>query len=325
LQQLKRVVGFVLGLIIVPLILAGALGCSTGAAPEGREALTVFAAASLTEAFAEVAGAFEKAHPGVSVDLNFAGSQRLRVQLEHGARADVFASADERQMDLARASGLLGGEAVDFAGNRLVFIVSMPATGDPKEQDDRSPSPGASGAGPPAIGSIDGLARKGLKLVLAHPEVPAGGYARAVIQNMSEDPRFGPDYARRLLDNVVSEELNVRSVLQKVVLGEADAGIVYFSDTLGVSNIDVIPVPEEANVVARYPMAILRGSVRPETARAFVQFVTSAEGRAILRDHGFGPPPAAPQSRWDRSVPFESGSGATGPTILTSGPPGRPS
>ena len=224
LRTLTRVLRSVRVAAFTLIVLATAAGCSAGVASDSPEPLTVFAAVSLTEAFSEMASAFESAHSEVSVDLNFAGSQRLRVQLEHGARADVFASADTRQMDLAQASGLISGEVVNFASNRLV-IIAPKAPAPPRGV----PSPNRLDSGAP-VRTVNDMARDGVKVALAQREVPAGGYARAVIEKMAEDPRFGPDYARRVLANVVSEEPNVRSVLQKVILGEADAGIVYSSD-----------------------------------------------------------------------------------------------
>lgn len=258
-----------------PVFLAGLLACS---ASGDRETLTVFAAASLTQAFTEVAAAFEQEHPEYSVKLNFDGSQRLRFQLDHGARADVFASADERQMYLARESGLLASEPVAFATNALVVAVSMQA--------------GTNHAGT-TIRALADLAGENVKLVIAHPEVPAGRYARAVIELLAQDPRFGPQYSAQLLDNVVSQELNVRGVLQKVILGEADAGFVYASDLHSiknaVKNIFALPVPHEVNVAAVYPVSVLRDAAKQESAETFIQFLTSPRGQRILQDHGFGP------------------------------------
>lgn len=268
-----------------PVFLAGLLACS---APSDRETLTVFAAASLTQAFTEAAAAFEQEHPEYSVRLNFDGSQRLRVQLDHGARADVFASADERQMDLARESGLLASEPITFATNTLVVAVSMQSG----KAGQAGAETGSTQAGA-TVNTLADLAGKDVKLVLAHPEVPAGRYAREVIESLAEDPRFGPQYAAQLLGNVVSEEPNVRGVLQKVALGEADAGFVYASDLHSVKNavknILALPVPPEANVVAVYPVAVLRDAANIESAETFIQFLTSPRGQRILKNHGFGP------------------------------------
>ena len=241
--------------------------------------LTVFAASSLTEAFTEVAAAFQDEYPGSSVVLNFDGSQRLRFQLEHGAGADVFASADQRQMQLAQDAGLLAGDAVNFASNQLVIVV-------PKSE---SAAKTANGDGPLVESAAD-LSRKGVKLALAQAEVPAGSYARAVIQRMSQDPSLGPGYAASVLANLVTDEPNVRNVLQKVALGEVDAGFVYYSDAQVVPNVSVIQVPDQASVEAAYTIAVLEDSGQPDGAQDFVGFILSGPGQEILRSHGFGAP-----------------------------------
>ena len=217
--------------------------------------------------------------------------------MEHGAGADVFASADQRHIDLAIESGLVSGEAIIFASNTLVIIVPKADAKyltDSKGTRARDSNPGTSEAGP-LIGSSTDLARKGVKLALAQPEVPAGSYARVVIQRMGQDPRFGADHAEKVLANVVSEEPNVRRVLQKVALGEVDAGIVYYSDAKVARNISVIPIPNEANVVASYTFALLRDSDQMEVAEAFIKFVLSPDGQAILGEHGFSPPVTSDQ------------------------------
>ena len=298
-----------LGLSGLGLLLLTALaGCSSGGSGPNEKLLVVFAAASLAEAFGEIADAFERDYPGVNVSLNLAGSQRLRTQLEHGASADVFASADNIQMDRLMASGLLLGQPVPFTTNRLVVII-------PKSDDslnvaeDKSvlvtgrPAPEASGETPSLVRpegttyapgpvlNLEDMAKEGVKLVVALPEVPAGTYARTVIANIGADPASGPEYAERVLANVVSMEPNVRSVTQKVALGEADAGIVYWSDAQVerlAGKIRVLTIPERSNVVAGYPVACLRGSAEPELAEAFIYYLLSPQGQDILFEHGFG-------------------------------------
>jgi len=273
-------------------VLATAVACSASGGSGNGETLTVFAASSLTEAFSALAGAFEAANPGTSVELNFSGSQRLRVQLEHGAGADVYASADGRQMDMAQTFGLLHGEQVDFASNSMVVAVSPRAAGKPE-------NPEADGSG---IRSLSDLAGEGVKLALAHPEVPAGVYSRRVIENLAQDPHFGPSFLERVLDNVVSEEPNVRSVLQKVALGEVDAGIVYLTDAGVAPDLSMIPVPDWANLAATYPAAVLRNESQRSIADAFLRFLTSPQGQTILQNHGFGPPPPGAGPRSSRKV-----------------------
>jgi molybdate transport system substrate-binding protein len=258
---------------------------------EATGELTVFAAASLTEAFREIAAAFERANPGVSVTFNFAGSQRLRTQLEQGAQADVFASADREQMNAVVESDLVSGEPVNFASNRLVVVVSSAAL-----QDSSNPlwgQGGRQGSSAREEPGLEDLARPGVRLVLALPEVPVGNYSRETIERMQADPTFGQDYANAVLANVVSEETNVRNVVQKVALGEADAGIVYQTDAMVTEiaeQVQVIPIPEPFNVTASYPITLLEGSAQPELAQAFIDFVRSDQGQEILSSYGFGPP-----------------------------------
>ena len=259
------------GLLLLACAIVGLTACASTPQGQNGSTLTVFAAASLTEAFTQAAGTFEEERPGVSVSVHYAGSQQLRTQLEHGARADVFASADWRQMEGVIASGLVLGQPRDLATNRLVVI-----------------TPGASGSG--NAGGLEYLAESGVKLVLAAPNVPAGAYAREVIHGLEDDPAFGTTYPEQVLSNVVSWETNVRSVVQKVALGEADAGIVYQTDANSVQpgGVRVIPIPDESNVTARYPIAVLRGASQPELARSFVRFMATGRGQDVLVRHGFG-------------------------------------
>jgi|DewCreStandDraft_5_1066085.scaffolds.fasta_scaffold00469_13 molybdate transport system substrate-binding protein len=281
----------ILGYLAIPAVaLAPVTACvrsSTGPAPaQATEAgsaaaarlqgqVTVFAAASLTDVFTEIGTALERANPGTKIVFNFAGSPALRTQLEQGARADVFASADEPTMDAVDRQGLLAGPPRLFALNRLVVIV--PAQN------------------PGAIERLQDLARPGLKLVLARSDVPVGAYARQALARMSQDPAFGTTFAERVLANVVSEEPNVRQVVTKVQLGEADAGIVYATDaSAGVREaVRSIPLPDQFNVIARYPIAVVKNAPNEPGARAFVDYVLSPAGQAILAKHGFLPPTSA--------------------------------
>jgi len=231
--------------------------------------LTVFAAASLNEAFREIASKFHEAHPGCTVVCNFAGSQQLVQQLTEGARADVFASADTKQMDAAVRSGRIdSGSVRTFVRNRLVII---------------APHPGA------RVTSVGDLARSGIKVILADRGVPAGRYALQFLDRAGADSTLGPDFRERVLRNVVSYEENVRAVLSKVVLGEADAGVVYVSDLTGESRagVDRIDIPDRMNIVATYPIAILKDSPHQETAGQFLRLVLSREGQSVLGRFGF--------------------------------------
>jgi molybdate transport system substrate-binding protein len=265
---------------VVQIVLA-TLGISPTAvrpAPPPPSTLTVYAAASLTDAFRELGRALETAHPGLTVQFNFAGSQQLALQIEQGAPADVFASADQRWMSYASEKGLVEGESAIFARNRLVAIV--PRTN------------------PARIGALPDLARRGIKLVLAAEGVPAGKYSREALGKLSAAPGFPPEYDRKVLANVVSQEENVKAVVAKVQLGEADAGLVYRSDvTPSVSrNVRVLAIDDPYNVIASYPIAVLKGARNAEAARWFVDLVSSAAGQQTLERHGLLPAAAAAQA-----------------------------
>lgn len=265
--------------LLRPLLVLATLGMAPPSAPASApvaSTLTVFAAASLTEVFEELGALFRRRHPGITLRFNFAGSHQLAAQLEYGARADVFASADQRWMERVHDQGLTDGDPVIFAHNHLVVI--LPA------------------ANPAGIVRLEDLGRPGIKLILAAEEAPVGAYTRAVLRKLSSQPGNGADYEGRVLANVVSEEENVKGVVAKVQLGEADAGLVYRSDvTRGIaSRLRVLEIPHAANMVASYPIATLAGSEAPAAARAFVELTRDPEARAVLERHGFTVPPAAP-------------------------------
>jgi molybdate transport system substrate-binding protein len=253
-------------LAVVLALQIGACGSATpGTAPSNTRGdrvsgdVTVFAAASLTDVFEEITRAFEAAHPGVSVTFNFAGSQQLATQIAEGGPADVFASANQTQMDAVRDAGSITGEPVVFARNRLEIAVE----------------PG----NPQTIAGLDDLSRPGLKVVLAAENVPAGQYAREALD------RAG------VTVTPVSLETDVRAVLGKVALGEADAGVVYTSDIASAGDqVEGVEIPDQANIIATYPAAVVADAPNPAGARAFVDHITSDEGRAILRQFGFAAP-----------------------------------
>jgi molybdate transport system substrate-binding protein len=227
----------------------------------------VFAGSSLKVAFTRMGGDLKTMRVLSDVTFNFAGSQALATQLSQGAQADVFASADTRNMDAAVASGAVDAQSPrSLLTNRLVVVT-------PKDSDVRS---------------LHDLAKSGLKVVLAAPSVPAGAYSVQALQKLSASPDYGSDFGDRVLANVVSREENVRQVLAKVALGEADAGIVYATDARG-SAVATIPIPDEYNVVARYYIASTQQAHNPEGARRIVEYVLSPEGQAVLAEYGFGP------------------------------------
>jgi molybdate transport system substrate-binding protein len=231
--------------------------------------VTVFAAASLSDVFTEIGKRVEREHPGWRVRFNFGGSNQLALQIENGAQADVFASADAPWMESLARRGRLEGRAQVFARNRMIAVI--PRTN------------------PARIAGLRDLAKPGVKLVLAGDVVPAGRYAREILRRLAELPDYGEDYSRRVLRNLVSEEENVRAVVTKVQLGEADAGFCYVTDALGppARLLRTIPIPDDRNVLAEYPIAVVASSPRAEAARAFVERVLSPEGQRVLARYGF--------------------------------------
>jgi molybdate transport system substrate-binding protein len=259
--------------------IAGALllgACSRDQAPlDSDRSITVFAAASLVSAFDTLGDVLERQMPNLGVRFNSGGSQQLARQLAQGAEGDVFASADERWMRFAEERGLVEAPQV-FARNRLVVVF---ATRPELE----------------AMQLIN-LASPGLKLVMGAPEVPIGRYARESLRKLSAAPGFGPDFAARAQEGAVSLEDNARSVLAKVRLGEADAGIVYASDVVrGDTGLRVVPIPDPFNVDVEYYIAVLKAAPDSAAARAFVALVRGAEGQTVLARHGFLTSVAAPR------------------------------
>jgi molybdate transport system substrate-binding protein len=237
-------------------------------APDART-LSVYAAASLTDAFTEIGKNFESANPGVSVTFNFAGSQALRTQIEEGAPADVFASANKTEMDaLVKDAFVTKGTPQVFLNNKLVVI--LPANN------------------PAGLTKLADLANPGIKLVLAAEEVPVGKYARQALAQMNG--QFGMDFKDKVLANVVSNEDNVKQVVAKVQLGEADAGIVYTSDAVAAPDLKQIEIPAALNVIAQYPIAAMTKSANPDLAAAFMEYVLSSDGQSVLQKWGFAPP-----------------------------------
>ena len=235
--------------------------------PEPRTVI-IFTASSLTDAFAEIGKNFEAGHPGVTIIFNFAGSQALRTQIEEGAPADIFASANTTEMDHLIAGGFVAQDAPKvFLNNKLVVI--LPANN------------------PAGVEKLEDLARPGIKLVLAAEEVPVGKYTRQALDTMNEP--FGRDFKDKVLANVVSNEDNVKQVVAKVQLGEADAGIVYTSDAVAAPDLKTIELPAALNVIAKYPIAPLAKSTNTDLATDFINYVLSSDGQAVLQKWGFAP------------------------------------
>jgi molybdate transport system substrate-binding protein len=228
--------------------------------------VTVFAASSLTESFKAIGQAFTKANPGVTVEFNNAASSALATQIEQGAPADVFASADTAQMQRLVDGGHIEGTPAAFARNLPVMVI--PA------------------ANPANIASPQDIAKPGIKLVLAGEDVPIGNYARQIIDKL--DATYGGGFKDAALDNLVSNEANVRAVLAKVELGEADVGIVYTTDArVSGDKVRTVAIPDASNVIATYPIAVVKETDVKDAAAAFVAFVRSATGQQILEAAGF--------------------------------------
>jgi molybdate transport system substrate-binding protein len=231
--------------------------------------LNVFAASSLTDAFNEIGAAFQQANPKVSVKFNYGASSALRTQIAQGAKADVFASADPANMDQTRQAGAIDGPDHIFVKNKLVMIYPV--------------------SNPGKISSIHDLAKRGIRFVLTDPAVPIGSYARQSLQKMDADPSYGAGFDKRVLVNLKSEEANVRAVVSKVQIGEADAAIVYATDVTPATAKDItsVLIPDQFNVLATYPIAVVKDAPNKAAGQAFITFVRSAAGQAILKKWNF--------------------------------------
>ncbi|MDQ6877032.1 MAG: molybdate ABC transporter substrate-binding protein [Candidatus Dormibacteraeota bacterium] len=245
------------------LTLAAALlvvgGCTAGGATGGLSGtVSVFAAASLTDAYKAIGTSFEGAHQGVTVKLNFAGTPTLLTQIEQGAQADVFAAADMANMDKIKAGGFTSGTPQVFAHNRLEIIV---AAGNPR-----------------GITSLADLAKPGVIYISAASSVPAGKYALQALAKagVSVTPK--------------SLETDVKSVVGKIELGEADAGIVYTTDVKAAgSKVQGVAIPDVYDVVATYPVVAVKGAKNTAAANAFIAYVLSSAGQSTLESFGFLP------------------------------------
>lgn len=260
-------------LLLVLAVLVAMLAACGGAPSAARTPaaeLTVFAAASLTDAFKAIGEQFSAANGGAAITFNFAGSDQLATQIAQGAPADVFASANTKQLDVVITAGeIISGTARTFARNRLVLVYPQ--------------------SNPGKLVALQDLAKPGLKIVLANKHVPVGGYALDFLAKASQLPEYTAAYSPTVLANVVSYEESVKAVLGKIVLGEADAGIVYTTDTATVKDgsIGTLAIPDNLNTIAAYPIAATKNAKNPGLARKFVDFVLSPAGQQILVKYGF--------------------------------------
>lgn len=240
---------------------------STPAASAETVELTIFGAASLQDALAEMETAYEAAVPGTTLVTATDSSAALRTQIEEGAPADVFLAADTANPEALFDAGLTAGRPNAFIGNTLALVV--PADN------------------PAEIRSPADLAMPGVGIIAAGPEVPITAYAAEVVANLAALSDYPTSFADAYAANVVSEEDNVRGVLTKVELREGDAGFVYLTDALASSEVISIPIPEEANTIATYEGCVIQASPHVEEAQAFLAWVENGEGGAILADFGF--------------------------------------
>jgi molybdate transport system substrate-binding protein len=253
---MKRVVGLVVAAL---LSVAVASGCGSSTESPSGGNLVVFAAASLKQSFTQLGEQFKTDNPGSSVEFSFAGSSDLVTQLTQGAKADVFASADTKNMDKAKDAGLLAGDPVNFATNTLTIAV---APGNPK-----------------GIKSFQDLTKDGLNVVVCAPQVPCGSATEKV------------EKATGVELKPVSEESSVTDVLNKVTTGEADAGVVYVTDVAGAGDkVTGVEFPESKDAVNTYPISSLKDSANAELAKKFVEYVTGEAGQKVLDQAGFGKP-----------------------------------
>ncbi|MCX6023384.1 MAG: molybdate ABC transporter substrate-binding protein [Chloroflexi bacterium] len=234
--------------------------------------VTVFAAASLTDVFKEIGASFEKDTPAAKITFNFGASNTLRTQLEQGAKADVFASANQAEMTKAAESKVVTATPVIFAKNRLTIIV-------PKDN-------------PRKVMEMKDLGRKGLKFITTDKGVPIGQYTLDMLDKAAKDAAFGPTFKDAVMANVVSNEADVRQLVSKVALGEADAGVSYSTDVNSsmAPKIATIEVPDAFNTLATYPIATVASGAQVELGAKFVDYVAGAGGQAILKKYGFAPP-----------------------------------
>jgi molybdate transport system substrate-binding protein len=232
-------------------------------------ALTIFGASSLKGALADVKTAYEAANPGTTLTVSTDSSAALETQIEQGAPADVFLSADASNPKKLADGGFASGDPVAFAGNKLTIIV-------PK-------------GNPAGITSPKDLAKPGLKIIAAGDEVPITKYATQLVKNLSGLAGYPANLQTAYAANIASKEDNVKAVVSKIELGEGDAGIVYMTDAAASDKVDTVDVPDEANVPATYDGVVVKASANQDAATAFLNWLAGPDGQAILAKFGFLP------------------------------------
>jgi molybdate transport system substrate-binding protein len=232
-------------------------------------ALTIYGAASLRSALDQIKVAYEAANPGTTLTVSTDSSSALETQIEQGAPADVFLSADASNPQKLATGGFASGEPVAFAGNKLTII-------EPK-------------GNPAGITSPKDLAKPGIKIIAAGDQVPIAKYARQLVRNLAGLSGYPADFAAKYAANVASKEDNVKAVVGKIELGEGDAGIVYVTDAAASDKVDRVDVPDEANVPATYAGVVVKASPNQDAATSFLDWLAGAAGQAILATFGFLP------------------------------------
>jgi molybdate transport system substrate-binding protein len=236
----------------------------------GATRLIVYGAASLKDALEQLKVSFEAGHPGTTVTVSTDSSAALRTQIEQGAPADVFLSADTANPAKLAAGGLVDGAPLDFAGNLLTVVVPI--------------------ANPAKIATPADLAGSGVKIIAAGNDVPITKYANQAVGLLAKAPGYPQDFAASYAANVVSREDNVKALIAKIELGEGDAGIVYVTDARASTGVTTIDIPSQGNVTATYAGVVIKASAHPAAAHAFLDWVVGADGQKILAGLGFLPP-----------------------------------
>ena len=263
----KRYIGYMV--LIIFMINISGLSCSQSDHEKVKDELIIFAASSLMDPYTQISNSFMKKFPHIEVKINYAGSQKLMTQISHGAKSDIFASADLSQIETLQELGLVHSDPVFFASNKLSMLVNNRRTGE--------------------IQQLNDLAKPNIKIVLAHSSVPIGAYSQKLIANIANTSDISINNFENLIyNNVVSYEDSVKSVVMKTVLGEADVGIVYASDAKlkhVVKDTYQIKIPETINVMAEYFAA----SIHPSSNLTdnFLSFLRTEPAREILHQHGF--------------------------------------
>lgn len=254
--------------IALAIVVAVVGGCSRADVSGAR--LTVFAAASLRDALDAAIDAYARIHPAVSIEVSVDSSTALRVQIEQGAPADVFLSADLENATRLAADGLATGPSVAFAANSVA--IAVPQTN------------------PGGIESPFDIAEPGVAVVAANPDVPISGYATRLIERLAALPDAPAGLEHGYRANIVSREANVGAIAAKLALGEADAGIVYRTDITGSGGLREVSLPAGVGVSARYGAVVLSRSPHPAEASAFLAWLTGPDGEAVLGRFGFVAP-----------------------------------